>query len=334
MGLGAENGRDEMTDLNSNQFGPNLFSDEAIPPETRKINAGIVMAMQNMPEWWDIGAANVRAERAKGEGIFPAAAKSERARWIEIDGPAGKIKLRVLAPDASRGVYLHIHGGGHVLGAADQQDRLLERIANETRLTAISVEYRLAPEHPFPAGPDDCEAAALWVCDHLGDFGGAALAIGGESAGAHLSALTILRLRDKHGRTPFRAANLVFGVYDLGMTPSARVFGDERLVLRTIDIHRFGEAFLPDMEETEKRAPNISPLYADLQGLCPALFTVGTRDALLDDTLFMYARWVAAGNRGELDIYPGACHGFIAFPSAQTFASLARQTAFLNAALN
>lgn len=313
---------------------PKLFGDDAIPQETRSANAAICAAMANMPEWWDVGAAKVRAARARGEGIFPAAAKSERARWIEIDGPGGKLPLRVVAPAQSRGVYLHIHGGGHVLGAADQQDRLLERIADETGLTAISVEYRLAPENPFPAGPDDCEAAALWVSDNLKDFGGDALAIGGESAGAHLSTLTILRLRDKHGRTPFRAANLVFGVFDLGMTPSARAFGnEERLVLRTLDIQKFGDAFLPGMSETEKRAPQISPLYADLSGLCPALFTVGTRDALLDDSLFMHARWIAAGNAGELDVYPGACHGFIAFPTPQTFASLQRQAAFINAAL-
>jgi acetyl esterase/lipase len=286
-----------------------------------------------MANWWEVGAAKVREARANGQGVFPAPVKSERARWIEIDGPAGKIKLRAIAPEQSRGVYLHIHGGGHVLGAADQQDRLLERIADETKLTALSVEYRLAPEDPYPAGPDDCEAAALWVSDHLSDFGGAALAIGGESAGAHLSAMTMLRLRDKQGRTPFRAANLVFGVFDLGMTPSARSFGDERLVLRTLDIHKFGDAFLPGMSDAEKRSPELSPLYADLKGLCPALFTVGTRDALLDDSLFMHARWTAAGNRAELDIYPGACHGFIAFPCQQTFQSLQKQTAFLNAAL-
>ena len=64
------------------------------------------------------------------------------------------------------------------------------------------------------------------------------------------------------------------------------------------------------MSDTEKRTPDISPLYADLRGLCPALFTVGTRDALLDDSLFMHARWIAAGNQGELEIYPGAAHDF------------------------
>lgn len=315
------------------QFDPSLFADSAIPEETRATNTAIVAAMKDMPEWWLVGPAKVRAARASGNGPFPAPAKSPRASWIEIDGPAGKIKLRVVAPEKSRGVYLHIHGGGHVLGAADQQDRLLEHIADGTGLTALSVEYRLAPENPFPAGPDDCEAAALWAAAHVSDFGGKALAIGGESAGAHLSALTILRLRDKHGVMPFQAANLVFGVFDLGMTPSARAFGDERLILRTVDIEQFGEAFLPGVNREARRDPKYSPLYADLRGLCPALFTIGTRDALLDDSLFMHARWLAAGNHGELAIYPGACHGFVAFPTAQTFASLKQQADFINASL-
>lgn len=329
MERNQENGWLEVT-LN---LDPALFTDAAIPDDTKQLNAGIVAMTKNMANWWEVGAQKVRDARAKGEGVFPAPVKSDRAKWIEIAGPAGKLQLRMIAPEQSRGVYLHIHGGGHVLGAADQQDRLLERIADETSLTALSVEYRLAPENPYPAGPDDCEAAALWAADHVRDFGGDALAIGGESAGAHLAALTILRLRDKHGRTPFRAANLIFGVFDLGLTPSARAFGDERLVLRTLDIHKFGDAFLPGMNEQQKRSPDLSPLYANVRGLCPALFTVGTRDALLDDSLFMHARWIAAGNKAELDVYPGACHGFIAFPCQQTFQSLSRQTTFLKAAL-
>ena len=312
---------------------PALFTDAAIPDETKQLNAGIIALTKNMANWWEVGAQRVRDERANGKGVFPAPVKSERAKWIEIDGPAGKVKLRVVAPEQSRGVYLHIHGGGHVLGAADQQDRLLERIADGANLTAISVEYRLAPENPYPAGPDDCEVAALWVADHLRDFGGDKLAIGGESAGAHLSAMTILRLRDKHGRTPFNAANLVFGVFDLGMSPSARAFGNERLVLRTLDIQKFGDAFLPGLSDEQKRAPELSPLFADVRGLCPALFTIGTKDALLDDSLFMHARWIAAGNRATLEIYPGACHGFIAFPNTQTAQSVKNQIAFLNATL-
>ncbi|MBK6705742.1 MAG: alpha/beta hydrolase [Caulobacteraceae bacterium] len=312
---------------------PSIFADSAIPEETARPERRHHRAHQGHGSGGKVGAQTVRDARASGQGVFPAPVKSERAKWIEIDGPAGKVKLRVVAPEKSRGVYLHVHGGGHVLGAADQQDRLLERIADGANLTAISVEYRLAPEHPYPAGPDDCEAAALWVADNLRDFGGDKLAIGGESAGAHLSAMTILRLRDKHGRTPFNAANLVFGVFDLGLSPSAQIWQFGRLVLRTMDIEQFGNAFLPNTTDEQKRAPDLSPLFADLRGLCPGFFTIGTKDALLDDSLFMHARWVAAGNKGQLDIYPGACHGFIAFPSEQTTQSIKAQIAFLNSAL-
>src|SRR5262245_45307088 len=154
-----------MSERSLTHLDPKLFSDEAIPEDTRRLNEGIIALTKDMANWWDVGVQKVRDARANGQGVFPAPVKSERARWIEIDGPAGKIKLRAIAPEKSRGVYLHIHGGGHVLGAADQQDRLLERIADETNLTALSVEYRLAPEAPYPAGPDDCEAAALWVSD-------------------------------------------------------------------------------------------------------------------------------------------------------------------------
>ena len=119
-------------------------------------------------------------------------------------------------------------------------------------------------------------------------------------------------MRDRHGFTGFRAANLVYGAYDLSMTPSQKQFGNERLILSTVDIEKFMGAYLPGAQDL--RHPDISPLYADLKGLPPALFTVGTRDALLDDSLFMYARYIAAGNRAELAVYPGGAHGFNFFP--------------------
>ena len=112
-----------------------------------------------------------------------------------------------------------------------------------------------------------------------------------------MTAVTILRMRDRHGYTEFRGANIVYGASDLSMTPRQRQFGNTRLVLRTIEMQQFYNAFLPTF--TDRRVPDISPLYADLRNLCPALFTVGTKDALLDDTLFMHARWVAAGNDAE-----------------------------------
>jgi len=304
------------------------FVPSSIGEEARTFNDAIVALMTPMPEWWDTGAQAARDARRRGEGPFPLAPTSPRARTITIPGPGGPIDLRVVAPAAPRGAYLHIHGGGWVLGAADLQDPMLEAIADRAGLAAVSVEYRLAPEHPYPAGPDDCEAAALWLVAHAQrEFGTDRLAIGGESAGAHLSAVTLLRLRDRHGCRAFRAANLVFGCFDLGMTPSARAFGDERLVLRTVDIERFADAFLPGV--ADRRAPDVSPLYADLAGMPPALFSVGTRDALLDDSTFMHARWLAAGNTAELAVYPGGAHGFTAFPIGIARDANARMFEFL-----
>jgi acetyl esterase/lipase len=192
----------------------------------------------------------------------------------------------------------------------------------------VSVEYRLAPEHPYPAGPDDCEAAAAWLARNAcTEFGSDALTVGGESAGGHLAAVTVIRLRDRHGYTGFRGANLVYGAFDLSLTPSQRQFGETRLVLRTSDITQFGNAFLPSI--TDRRDPDISPLFADLKGLCPALFSVGTQDALLDDTLFMYARWIAAGNPADLAIHSGGAHGFTLFPNKLAEQAESRMVAFL-----
>ncbi len=322
-----------MTD--TRPFDPALFDDAAINSETAKLNAQMIELLNGQPEWWIVGAAAMRAARRRGEGPFPAPVMSSRARTITITGKDGhQIPLRVIEPaQSARAIYLHLHGGGWVLGGADMQDPMLERIADNTGQAVVAVEYRLAPEHPYPAGPDDCEAAAAWLVQHgKREFGADTLTVGGESAGGHLTAMTILRMRDRHGFTGFRAANIVYGAFDLSLTPSQRLFGDTRLVLRTIDMQQFYNAFLPTI--TDRRDPDISPLYADLRNLCPAFFTVGTKDALLDDTLFMHARWVAAGNKAELAIYPGGAHGFTLFPNDLSKSATARMDVFLNRALS
>jgi acetyl esterase len=313
---------------------PALFRPDAIAADTTALNEAMVGLMTPLPDWWNVGAETTREGRRQGRGPFPAPVLSPRARTVVITGRDGnEIPLRVIAPDQPRGVYLHIHGGGWVLGAANQQDPMLEHIADSTGLAVVSVEYRLAPEHPYPAGPDDCESAAAWLVQNArAEFGADALTIGGESAGGHLSAVTVLRMRDRYGYSGFRGANFVYGAYDLSMTPSQRAFGNRRLVLRTIDMQQFYNAFLPTI--TDRRVPDISPLYADLKGLCPALFSVGTQDALVDDTLFMHARWIAAGNETELAIYPGGAHGFTLFPNRLAEEALARSEAFLGGVMS
>jgi len=313
-----------------NPFDPALFDENAVSAETKAINGALVELLEKSDDNWDIGVAEARARRDRGEGPFPLVPKSDRAITRTIPGKGGDVELRVIAPENPKGVYLHFHGGGWVFGSADGQDPMLERIADNCGLACVSVEYRLAPEHPYPAGPDDCETAAAWLIENAkAEFGTEVLTVGGESAGAHLAAVTLLRMRDRHGFTNFAGANLVFGAFDLRWTPSARAFGDEPyLILRTHDLHKFDECFIP--KGTDASDPDISPLFADLKDMPPALFSVGTADALLDDSLFMHARWAAAGNDAELAIYPGGAHGFVAFPGELAASAVKRMDTFLN----
>lgn len=307
-----------------------LFDPSAISDEIRAQNAEIVAKLSALPDPMSVPPAVVRERRRQGLGPFPLMPLSPKAQVITIDGPGGPIPLRIIAPDNPRGVYFHIHGGGWTWGTSDEQDPWLDRLADRCGLAVVSVEYRLAPEDPYPAGPDDCEAAALWVLREMESrFGTSRLFIGGESAGAHLSAVTILRLRDRHGLNPFRGANLFAGCYDLRLTPSVTQWGEERLILNTHDVRVFADNFCgPDRD---RRNPDISPLFADLKGLPPALFSVGTRDLLLDDTLFMASRWAEAGNETDLAVWPGGCHVFIRFDSALSEQALSRIDAFVEA---
>jgi acetyl esterase/lipase len=312
---------------------PRLFAPDAIDAETRAANETLEKLLAQVPAIHTQTPQAIRAARAAGQGTFGPIVKLDHAQERVIRGPAGHLPLRVIRPKgAVRGVYFHIHGGGHVLGTHDGQDVMLDAIANAAGAVVVSVGYRLAPEHPYPAGPDDCEAAALWVAENAGrELGSDRIVIGGESAGAHLSAVTILRLRDRHGATPFRAANLVYGIYDLTFTPSVRNWGERNLVLSTPIIEWFSNHFIPD--QGLRGTTDASPLRADLRGVPPALFTVGTLDPLLDDSLFMSARWAAAGARAELAVYPGGVHGFNLFPTGLARASNARCQQFIAAAL-
>lgn len=314
------------------QVDPQVFSQGAVDPATRQANEAIEKLLAEAPPLESQEPAAIRAERESGNSPFGELVKLDHAEVRTIPGPAGAITLRLFRPKGEvRGVYFHIHGGGWTLGAEDQQDVMLDAIAQQAGAVVVSTGYRLAPEDPYPAGPDDCEAAALWVVEHAGELGSERLVIGGESAGAHLSAVTLLRLRDKHRATPFCAANLVYGAYDLTMTPSVRGWGERRLVLSTPIIEWFTGHFVPDAGR--RAEPDVSPLYADLTGMPPALFTVGTLDPLLDDSLFMASRWESAGGPAELAIHPGGIHGFNLFPLPLAERANARCREFVAAAL-
>ena len=304
-----------------------VFLEEAIDAATAQLNEAIEKIQSQLPPLQLQKPAEIRAARERGEGVWGPIVKVPEARVRRIPGPKGEISIRVIAAGSPRGVYLHFHGGGWAIGAAHHCDLANLRIAQECELAVVSVDYRLAPEDPYPAGPDDCEAAALWVVANAErEFGTDRLLIGGESAGAHLAMVTLLRLRDRHDLAPFCAANLLCGAYDLSLTPSAKRWGERTLILSTPIIEWFTENFVP---EPLRRHPDVSPLYADLAGLPPTLLTVGTEDPLLDDSLYLHARLLAAGNVAELSVWPGGAHGFNAFPIPIAERSNALITSFL-----
>lgn len=312
---------------------PELFADGTIDEETRGIIKLVDEMAAAMPRTEDQVPAELRQARREGRGALPLPPLSDRAEVITIPGPGGDLLLRLLVPANPKGALLYLHGGGWTLGSSDGQDPLLEAMADRAELAVVSVEYRLAPEDPYPAAPDDCEVAALWLIKECkARFGTERLLLSGASAGAHLAAVTLLRLKDKHGLTPFAGVNFDYGCFDLNMTPSMANWGNRNLILDTKLVGWFCDNFVPPAkyDAAARRDPDISPLYGDLTGMPPARFMVGTMDPLLNDSLFMYARWIAAGNEAVLEIAPGGIHAFNAFPSALGSEFMARGLKFLS----
>jgi len=287
----------------------NIFYTVEMQREVREFVANLEKELADYPPLYERDIVQVRKEQEEGTGRYVKPVLSDRAIEREIQGSEGTVTVRAFIPeDQINGVYLHIHGGGWVLGRAHHRDEDLEEIMSDCNAAVISVDYRLAPEHPYPAAQDDCESVAMWVIDNaMKEFGTEKIAIGGESAGGHLSVSTMIRMRDKHGYSEFSGANLVYGVYDMSGSPSLRLWGDRNLVLSTPTMNWFFDHYL---QNEDRMDPDVSPLYAPLHELAPALFTVGTLDPLLDDTLFMHSRWFASGNPSTLNVYPGATHGF------------------------
>jgi len=309
---------------------PALFAPSAIDPETAAANAVLEAQLEAVGGIHQYDPETVRAAREAGKGTFGPIVRSDMAQERAIDGPAGPLTLRIFVPETVTGVYLQIHGGGFVLGRAHHSDERNEMIARACNLAVVSLDYRLAPEDPFPAGPDDCELAAVWLVKHTkAEFGSERLLIGGESAGANLAVDALIRLRERHGFSDFCAANLVYGWFDLSDTPSVRRWGERELVLSSRTMSWFSDHYVP---AGRRRDPDVSTLYADLHGLPPALFSAGTLDPLLDDSLFMHSRWIAAGNQAELAVYPGGVHGFTSMATPIAKSALERIDAFLASA--
>jgi acetyl esterase/lipase len=262
---------------------------------------------------WNTRGASERADISVTERVVSV---GDRCVEVRLFLPAGQPK----------GGYLHFHGGGWVFGGAALQDAELANLSHGLGIAVLSVEYRLAPENPFPAALDDAETAALWLIRHgRRELGVGPMAIGGDSAGAHLATIALQRLTVAGEPPVFSAANLLYGIYDLSMTPSQRAAVDTPRLSRT-DLSWYYDKVTPPSTMEERRSAEISPLYGDMRGMPPARFAVGTLDPLFDDSAFMAARWAAAGSSATLEVYVAGTHGLARQPTG--LAVLARQREF------
>lgn len=243
---------------------------------------------------------------------------------------AQSVALRQFLPlTPPRGAYLHFHGGGWVFGAANMYDDELADLSHDLGIAVFSVEYRLAPEHPFPAPLDDAETAARWfIGEGSREFSLHRAVIGGWSAGAHLVATTLQRLALTGDAEAFCAANLLYGIFDLSMSPSQRAARETPRLSRE-DLEWYYEMATPSLTLEERRSESISPLYGDFGAMPPARFAVGTLDPLFDDSTFMAERWAGAGSPATLEVYLAGAHGFARQPNGLGVLARQREADFL-----
>jgi acetyl esterase len=238
-----------------------------------------------------------------------------------VPGPGGRLRLRLYRPSGRRSVrrptLVFFHGGGFVVGDVDTHDQLCRWLCRVVDAVVVSVDYRLAPEHPFPAAVEDAVAAAAWVADHAAHLGGdpARLAVAGDSAGGNLATVVAQAWRDGAGdRRPSLAAQLlIYPAVDLvddgGRRYPSRVEHAAGYLLTGDDLRWFGAHYLGD---ADPRDPRVSPAHGELAELPPAVIVTAEFDPLRDEAEAYADALVSAGVRVVRRRFDGLIHGFAA----------------------
>jgi len=239
-------------------------------------------------------------------------------RDMSIPGPGGNIPIRIYSPesDSPSPALIYFHGGGWVLGDLESHDHVCRALANSVPCTVISVDYRLAPEHKFPAAVDDSYAATEWIVAHAGDLGidAARIAVGGDSAGGNLAAIVSQIARDRRGpNIVFQL--LIYPATDMGMgLPSMDENADGPILTKAAMLWFMNHYLSGEQDRTN---PLASPLLAaDLTGLPPALIITAQCDPLRDEGEAYARRLKEAGVSAEVQEYEGMPHGFFSFLAA------------------
>ncbi len=255
--------------------------------------------------------------RAMTVGIRDPATNAQ-VRAVEdsvIAGPAGDLAIRTYRPEADGPVptVVYFHGGGFVIGDLDTQDDHARLICRDVNAVVVSVDYRLAPEHPFPAGFEDCLAATRWVADHIDELGGdaARIAVSGDSAGGNLAAAVAVACKD--GGPSLKAQLLLYPGVDFRQDETlypSRVENGEGYFLSAVDMAWFRDHYLGG-ETTHENDPRASVLLTeDLAGLPAAVVGTGEYDPLRDEGEAYATSLEKAGNTVVLHRFDGLIHGF------------------------
>ncbi|ORV39658.1 lipase [Mycolicibacter engbaekii] len=235
-------------------------------------------------------------------------------RDLVLPGPAGDIAARHYRPpgDGGKPLLVFFHGGGFVLGDLDSHDAICRLTCRDGDVAVLSVDYRLAPEHPAPAALDDACAAFRWAVDHAAELGGLTgrVGVGGDSAGANLAAGVALRARDEGGPAPVLQW-LIYPVADCTAQTRSRTLYGEGFLLTKHDIDWFTEQYV-GRSQLEPSDPRVSPLLADdLSGLPPVLMALAGFDPLYDEGEQFAAALREAGVVVDLRRMPTLTHAFI-----------------------
>lgn len=271
------------------------------------------ISSMKLPDLSELSPERARALTAEQRSTLPPGPDAEVVQQ-DIEGPHGPIALRIVRPLGTAGkklpVLVWFHGGGFVIGSAAQSEADCRHLATLASMVVVSVEYRLAPEHPFPAAPDDCFTATSWVAEHADELGvdKARLAVGGDSAGGNLATVVALMARDR-GAPRIRFQLLVYPVTDLvSLETKSHHENAEGYFLTRRTMFWFRDHYLKT--EADRKNPYASPLHADLRWLPPALVVTAGFDPLRDEGEQFAERLERAGAIVKLKRYDGMIHGF------------------------
>ncbi len=276
-----------------------------------------LMEKSGLPPVHTLSPADARALYRERRGLTqPAPPAVSVVRDLQAQGPHGAIPLRLYRPAGAQdaavlSVLVYFHGGGFVIGDLDTHDVLCRELANGAGCAVVAVDYRLAPEHPFPCAVDDCLAATRWVADNAAELrlDAARLAVGGDSAGGNLAAVVSLLARDA-GDLPIVFQLLIYPATDARCGAASHQTNGQGYLLTTESMaYYLGHYFRNAQDKLSERA---SPLLSrDLSRLPPALVLTAGYDPLRDEGLQYAQRLSEAGNRVTAVCFECQIHGFI-----------------------